>query len=383
MTQGYFSQLIGNEEVKKRLTVMLSKGTLGQALLFAGAEGVGKSAFAFALAAALIAPADGDLELRHRVLTAQHPDLHVYRPEGKLGLHTLESLRQLSREVYLPPYEASLKVFILHEAERMLTYSANALLKTFEEPPPRTLFILLSETPAAILPTIVSRCYALHFRPVDPLLLSDFLQRLYPSLDVATVVQIIHRAEGSIGRAVRLAEQGDVLWTDLQRLLLQGPIRNYRSFQEQVKILSGKIEEVKKQAEEAARRELGKMEGEQQLSVHQQRALEKEMEASASLVLFREAKRVFEGILSWYRDMQWLYYGGDPTGLIHSDCHAQLEQAVQRGELQPLEQVWKWVDEALVAIQQSTPLALCVENLFLKLTLHKRLDISIEPKPRG
>jgi len=367
VNRGCFSQITGNEEIKKRLAVMLSKGALGQALLFAGAEGVGKSVFALALAAALIAPADGDLELRQRVLTAQHPDLHVYRPEGKLGLHTLESLRQLSREVYLPPYEAPLKIFILHEAERMLTYSANALLKTFEEPPPRTLFILLSDAPAAILPTILSRCYALHFRPIDPFLISNFLQRRYPSLDEATRVQIVRRSEGSIGRAVRLAEQGDALWIHLQRLLVQGPIRNYRLFQEQVKLLTGKIEEVKKQSEEAVRRELGKIEREHQLSVHQQRALEKEMEASASLAFFREAKRVFEGILSWYRDMQWLHCGGHVQGLIHSDCYAQLEQAVQRGESQPLELVWKWVEEALAAIQQSTPLSLCVENLFLKL----------------
>ncbi len=87
-------------------------------------------------------------------------------------------MRQLSEEIYLPPYEANWKVFIIHDADRMLSYSANALLKTFEEPPPRTLIILLSRSQASLLPTIVSRCYTLHFQNLPSSLIQNFLGKI-------------------------------------------------------------------------------------------------------------------------------------------------------------------------------------------------------------
>ena len=136
-----FSQIIGNEEIKKRLTRMLSKRAIGHALLFSGPDGIGKSLFAWAFAAQLMAEYDPEIDHARKIQSGQHPDIHIYRPEGKIGLHSIQSLRQLSQEVHLPPYEASWKVFIIHDADRMLSYSANTLLKTFEEPPPRTVII--------------------------------------------------------------------------------------------------------------------------------------------------------------------------------------------------------------------------------------------------
>lgn len=113
-----------------------------------------------------------------------HPDLHFYRPEGKTGMHSIASMRQLCDEVALPPHEAPVKVFIVTEAERMLETSANALLKTFEEPTERTHFILLTHHPERIAPTLLSRAQTFssageHYKPNERLnaLLSSGITR--------------------------------------------------------------------------------------------------------------------------------------------------------------------------------------------------------------
>ena len=93
----------------------------------------------------------------------QHPDVHQYYPEGKSGMHPMESLKELQKQAALVPLESTLKFFIIHDAERMLLTSANALLKTLEEPPAKTILILLTNHEQALLPTVRSRCQTFRF----------------------------------------------------------------------------------------------------------------------------------------------------------------------------------------------------------------------------
>lgn len=113
-----FTDIIGNDEIKQQLERMLAKQEMGHALLFSGPEGVGKSLFAYAFAARLIqATTRGLLEEQvHKLSLGQHPDIHIYHPEGKLGLHSIQTMRLFSEEVYFPPFEAAWKVFIIHDA---------------------------------------------------------------------------------------------------------------------------------------------------------------------------------------------------------------------------------------------------------------------------
>lgn len=137
---------------KERLTKMLEREEIPHALLFAGPKGSGKS--------------DAALAFAHSLVGSQkkyHPDIHLYYPEGKTGMHAISSIRTLTHDVSLAPYESKWKMFIIHEAERMLPTSSNALLKTFEEPPTQTIFILISHHPERLLPTILSRCQTIEF----------------------------------------------------------------------------------------------------------------------------------------------------------------------------------------------------------------------------
>lgn len=98
-----------------------------------------------------------------KVDSGNHPDLHIYIPEGKSGLHPIANIHQLIEETALPPFEAKSKIFIIVEGEKMLPSSSNALLKTLEEPSEDTYFLLLSNHPDELLPTIRSRLFPLTF----------------------------------------------------------------------------------------------------------------------------------------------------------------------------------------------------------------------------
>ena len=101
-----------------------------------------------------------------------HGDVHWVRPESKTRIITIEQIRELSREIHLKPNEAEFKVAVVVAADRLKIEAANAFLKTLEEPPAKSVLILLTTDPSRLLETILSRCLRLNFggsaRRVDP-----------------------------------------------------------------------------------------------------------------------------------------------------------------------------------------------------------------------
>jgi len=145
---------------KLYLEKLIEKKKIPHLLLFAGAQQ--KEDVALKFAADLICAESGEKH-RHKIEKNIHPDVHIFHPEGKIGMHTIDKMRLLSKEVRFHPFEAKHKVFILHDAERMLPTSANALLKTFEEPSPYTVILLLTTRADKLLATILSRCQRVNF----------------------------------------------------------------------------------------------------------------------------------------------------------------------------------------------------------------------------
>lgn len=92
-----------------------------------------------------------------------HADVHWVRPESKLRVILVDQMRELMRQIQLKPAEAPFKVAVVVAADRLKTEAANAFLKTLEEPPPKSILILLSTEPQRILETILSRCLRLNF----------------------------------------------------------------------------------------------------------------------------------------------------------------------------------------------------------------------------
>lgn len=363
-----FEHIIGNDKAKQYLTTTAQRGTVGNSMLFAGPDGVGKSLFADAFAKLLMCQDDPQGSHKRKIESGNHPDIRIYRPEGKIGMHSIAAMRQFNEEVYMAPFEAKWKVFIIHDADRMLSYSANALLKTFEEPSQDTLIILLSSNPAMLLPTVLSRCRKVLFHPLSEQEVAAFLmQRHGKSQEEA--LNIAAMSQGSIGQAVRLANSGtNPLRKLLLDLLTRGGVDSYKQLTGAAAQIAEGIEETKKQIETEVRKAMLQGEG-RELSATQKQSIEKEVEGAVMMHTMQEAQALFLVILGWYRDLQLLGVNANPSLLLHRDYASECKQAYERGLSMPLDAVQKAIGETRLSLERSTGLQICFENLFLKLNL--------------
>src|SRR5439155_5355387 len=154
----------------------LERGRLGHAYLFSGPSMDELEVLARMLAQTLNCqqpPRRGasgmpldccDRCLSCRKINAEnHPDVQWIRPESKTRIITIDQMRELIQAINLKPTEALCKVAVIVAADRLNVQAANAFLKTLEEPPPKSVLILLSTEPQRILETILSRCLRLNF----------------------------------------------------------------------------------------------------------------------------------------------------------------------------------------------------------------------------
>lgn len=157
-----FPRLKGQAFARRVLQAGLDADRSASAYLFHGPPGCGKKTAALDLAGALLAgtgPVDG------RIARGAHPDVRIYSPTG--SVFKVEQVRGLLKDASLRPFEGSRRVFILDRAETLNESSANALLKSIEEPGLGFTWILVSTQRARILPTIASRCQTVRFHPLD------------------------------------------------------------------------------------------------------------------------------------------------------------------------------------------------------------------------
>ena len=147
------AKLSGQKRVKSFLTRAVEGGRAAHAYLFVGAPGSGKLEAAWALVQALLCEDGGcgTCDNCMRAARRTHPDVHYYTPESATG-YLISQTRELLEDVALAPIRAKHKVYIIDRAEQMRANTANALLKTIEEPPETVTFILLGTSTDTILP---------------------------------------------------------------------------------------------------------------------------------------------------------------------------------------------------------------------------------------
>jgi DNA polymerase-3 subunit delta' len=171
--------------------------------------------------------APGDLVSR-QVEAQAHPGLLVLkRPwddKGKLkSVVTVDEVRRLGEFFGLKSASGGWRITLIDSADDMNLNAANALLKNLEEPPARSLLILISHAPAKLLPTIRSRVQHLDMKPLAETLVIEMLARMAPELDTDDQSLLARLSEGSLGLALRLAgEEGAQLAEDAERLLTTG-----------------------------------------------------------------------------------------------------------------------------------------------------------------
>ena len=153
--------VIGQDQAVGRLRRAVERPS--HAYLLAGPRGSGVLEAARCFAAALVCPDGGcgACNACRRARSARHPDVVEFEPAGTFVV--VDQVEEMMKEAFTSPFEAERKVIIVTEADRMNEPAANKLLKTLEEPPARTHFLLLSEAPDELLPTVRSRCQRIDF----------------------------------------------------------------------------------------------------------------------------------------------------------------------------------------------------------------------------
>jgi DNA polymerase-3 subunit delta' len=248
-----FSEVLGQTHIKNHLTRSVDEGRIAHAQLFVGPEGSGTLPMAVAYAQYILCNntngenTGGDESCNLKFKSFSHPDLHFAFPvttsdkvkskpvsnfymeewrqlldqqpygnlfdwykllgvDNKQGQIGVDEATEIVKSLSLKSYEGGYKVMIVWMAEKINTSAANKLLKLIEEPPEKTIFILITEDEEQIINTILSRCQILHFPPLAEEVISDALVENY-HIEKSVASKIAHQANGNYNKACDLIYQ--------------------------------------------------------------------------------------------------------------------------------------------------------------------------------
>ncbi|TYC15631.1 DNA polymerase III subunit delta' [Bizionia gelidisalsuginis] len=248
-----FSTILGQTHIKKHLTQSVDNGRIPHAQLFIGPEGSGTLPMAIAYAQYILCKntagenSNGNPSCNLKFNSFSHPDLHFAFPvttndkikkhpvskhfleewrdllakqpygnlfdwykrlgvDNKQGQIGVDEAQDIVKSLSLKAYEGGYKVMIIWMAEKMNTSASNKLLKLIEEPPSKTVFILIAEDEEQIITTIKSRCQLLHFPPLAEFDIKEALIKSY-SINDAEATKIAHQSNGNYNKACDLVYQ--------------------------------------------------------------------------------------------------------------------------------------------------------------------------------
>lgn len=276
----FFKDVIGQEKIKQRLIQEVNEGRIPHAQIICGPEGAGKLPLALAYARYISCTNRSEVDacgvcpscVKFNKLV--HPDVHFVFPVVKSGrsddyivewrrlvlnnpyftlnhwlseiaaenaqavIYTKES-DEITKKLSLKSSEGGYKITLIWLPEKMQTACANKLLKLLEEPPEKTLFLLVSEIPEMLLTTILSRTQRINVRKLDKASIANALQTKY-GIAPANSLSIAHLANGSFVKAletIHLNEENKLffdLFVNLMRLSYQRKIKEMKLWSEQV-----------------------------------------------------------------------------------------------------------------------------------------------------
>lgn len=207
-----WDSILGHEQNKEFLKKYLQAESRPHALLFCGAEGLGKRALAQQFAKTLLCLHEDGMDscescrlLNFADGNISHPDFLLLAPEEDSRNIKIEQVKEIIRQSAFAPVLSKYKVCIVDGADKMTADAANSFLKLLEEPPQGWVIILIATAENALLPTILSRVVRLRFNPVDVALVKQLLQQQQLTEQEAEVLARV--SEGSAGTALALSEQ--------------------------------------------------------------------------------------------------------------------------------------------------------------------------------
>ena len=207
-----FEALLGNERLRQNISRSIQRGHISHFYLICGPEGSGKHTLAQLLAAAILcgkpdAPCTRCGPCR-KVFDGTHPDfITVTDPEHKNI--AVRIVREIRDDMFIRPNEAEHKIYLF--AQDLGTEGQNALLKVLEEPPQYGVFLLLTDNPEKILPTVRSRCTELDLTALPEAVLRNALQQRFPEASAEDMTAAVTRSGGFLGQAIQILESGEAI----------------------------------------------------------------------------------------------------------------------------------------------------------------------------
>ena len=207
-----FASLLGNDQLKENLQKSIHNGHISHFYLISGPEGSGKHTLATLLASAILCQGHNKPCLSctpcRKVWERNHPDfITVEDPEHKTV--AVKIVRAFREDVFIRPNESDYKIYLL--PQELGIEGQNALLKILEEPPHYGVFILLTDNPERLLPTVRSRCTELALRPLSDTVLRSALEKKFPNASAEDIAGAILRSGGFLGQAQALLQEGAAL----------------------------------------------------------------------------------------------------------------------------------------------------------------------------
>jgi DNA polymerase-3 subunit delta' len=295
------------------------------AYLFTGPPGCGRTMAALATASSLNClsgeVACGSCTSCHLYAAGNHPDLHILGPaEGKRQIVIQQIREGILERAYLKPMSGKTSTFIIQEADLLNINASNAFLKTLEEPPETSHFILIAPDRDSVLPTISSRCQILSFSPLPRQVVENILvEEGIPGQEAAILATM---AKGSVKRA-----------------------RNYHT--------TGALGTLSEEFESLS--SLHSYPIAQLLDLAQQWGRNRQ-----------DALSVLEFMIQWYRDMMILAEGAPEDQVVHVPHLAELKNGAVRIGGRNLAMILEAVEDAREAVEANTNVQLTLDTLLLR-----------------
>lgn len=307
----HFGQIIGHGEVIEHLQKGIRENKVSHAYIFAGENGSGKKTMAEIFATALQCEKQGEdvcgtCQSCMQAEGGNQPDIKwVTHEKASIGVEDIRV--QVNQDIAIKPYSSPYKIYIIPDGEKMTEQAQNALLKTIEEPPAYAVIILLTENINSFLPTILSRCVTLQFKPVAPGLIKKYLMEKLSVPDYLAELSASF-CQGNVGKGIRYAS-------------------------------SEEFSEIKKET-------LHLLEHVDEMNHH-------EIVQFAKSVAERkkDIHDYLDLMMLWYRDVLLFKVTQDPNGLLFAGELSYIKQQAMKKEYEGIEEIITAIEKAKVRLK--------------------------------
>lgn len=321
-----YSDIIGHEDIVKHFKNSIELGKVSHAYILNGEKGSGKRTMAAVVAKSLQCEEGGPDPCGkcHSCIQAEsnnQPDI-IWVKHEKPNLITVDEVReQIVNDVDLKPYSSRYKIYIVPDAQLMNPQAQNALLKTLEEPPEYAVILLLANGIGKFLPTVLSRCLILNFKPVEPLQVVEYLTNQL-NVDQRKARFCTDFAQGNLGKAIRLAISPEY------NELLEDSVRILRRIQDM------EMEDVI-----AAVKNLGKYK--------------------------LDVTDYMDIMTMWFRDILMVKISNSPNKLLFKDDYSVLKKQASMMSYEGVEEVIRALNKVKVRLEANVNFDIAMELLML------------------